>query len=191
MYCLLVLRIYRIASSYQSNLIGSMVLWCLTPHSTIFQLYRGGQFDWLRKSEDLEKTTDLSQVNDKLYHIMLNTSPSSWFELTTSVVIGTDCIGSCKSNYHTITPTTIQFEVWTCIHHDNFLSKCWMKNYTYYRIFDLYIESWNIIYISVKIIIEKKTDNGCSTETILLDQTFCFLLLTKSSIYIYTWLFQR
>ena len=28
------------------------------------------------------------------------------FELTTSVVIGTDCIGSCKSNYHTITTMT-------------------------------------------------------------------------------------
>ena len=28
------------------------------------------------------------------------------FELTTLVVIGTDCIGSCKSNYHTITTTT-------------------------------------------------------------------------------------
>ena len=27
-------------------------------------------------------------------------------ELTTSVVISTDCIGSCKSNYHTITATT-------------------------------------------------------------------------------------
>ena len=25
------------------------------------------------------------------------------FELTTSVVIDTGCIGSCKSNYHTIT----------------------------------------------------------------------------------------
>ena len=25
------------------------------------------------------------------------------FELTTLVVIGTDCIGSCKSNYHAIT----------------------------------------------------------------------------------------
>jgi len=34
------------------------------------------------------------------------TSPWSRFELTTSVVIGTDCIGSCKSNYHTITATT-------------------------------------------------------------------------------------
>ena len=29
------------------------------------------------------------------------------FELTTSVVIGFDCIGSCKSNYHTITTTTV------------------------------------------------------------------------------------
>jgi len=46
------------------------------------------------------------QVTDKLYHIMLYTSPCSRYELTTSVVIGTDCIGSCKSNYHTITATT-------------------------------------------------------------------------------------
>ena len=30
----------------------------------------------------------------------------AWFELTTLVVIGTDCIGSCKSNYHTITTKT-------------------------------------------------------------------------------------
>jgi len=45
-------------------------------------------------------------VTDKLYHIMLYTSPSSRLELTTSVVIGTDCIGSCKSNNNTITATT-------------------------------------------------------------------------------------
>jgi hypothetical protein len=59
--------------------------------------------------EDLEKTTDLSQVTHKLYHKMLYTSPWSRFELTTSVVIGTDYIGSCKSNYHTITATTIPY----------------------------------------------------------------------------------
>jgi hypothetical protein len=38
---------------------------------------------------------------------MLYTSPWSRFELKTSVARGTDCIGSCKSNYHTITATTV------------------------------------------------------------------------------------
>jgi hypothetical protein len=49
---------------------------------------------------------------DQFYCCIGYTSPWAGFELATLKVIGSDCIGSCKSNYHTITTTTAPHQLW-------------------------------------------------------------------------------
>jgi hypothetical protein len=91
----------------------------LTPLSTILQLFRGGQLYLSKQSEYQEKTIDLPQVTDKLYHIVMYRAYLAMRVIGTRtlVVIGTDYKGSCKSNYHTITTATVPS-----------LCACWLRN---------------------------------------------------------------
>jgi hypothetical protein len=57
-----------------------LVLWCLTPLSTIFLLYHGGQFYWWRILVDQEKTTDQT--------LLFNVVHLALFEIRTHNISG-------------------------------------------------------------------------------------------------------
>jgi hypothetical protein len=94
----------------------------------------------------LVEETRENQVIDKLYHIMLHTSPWMRIELAISMVIGTDCIGSCKSNYHTIAAVTapilhgdVFFNIKRKIYKKDFAELTFV-NVVFYRMVMIYME---------------------------------------------------
>jgi hypothetical protein len=94
----------------------------------IYQWLAAGR--WFSPGTPISSTNkiDLRDITEVLLKVALNTIMTPWthimlyrlhlawvgFELTTLVVIGTDCIDSCKSKCHTITTTTTPSIYCTC-----------------------------------------------------------------------------
>jgi hypothetical protein len=78
-------------------------LWCSTPLSTIFQLYRDGQFYWWRKPE---KTTDLSQVTETFSHNVASNTPRHERDTNSQLWWRTALV-----EHVVVNPTTIQLRL--------------------------------------------------------------------------------
>ena len=123
-------------------------LWCLMPFLAIFQLYCGGSILLLEETRVPEENHGPAASHWQI--CIKYTSPWAGVKLTTLVVIGTDWIGSCKSNYHTITmPPSLGWtnfsSFFSCfIHVLLFLSYCHQFNVLFFFEKEMHVTNMHV-----------------------------------------------
>jgi hypothetical protein len=119
-------KVYTVCNSLHTcQARTTLMLFSTTFNNISVIAYNGGQFYWWRTPR---KPCPVASHWNTLSHNVY-TSPWSRFELTTSVVIDTDCIDSCESNYHTITATAALNPHWKWSEYSNVLEfemKIWI-----------------------------------------------------------------
>ena len=108
--------------------LGLVGLWCLTPLSRISVI--SWQSVLLVEETAVPRENHLPAAShwQTLSHNVVYTLLWSRFEFTILVVIGTDCIVTCKSNYHMTTAMIAPLSKWDMYRSDQHSKQCSHRN---------------------------------------------------------------